>query len=109
MNWRNLTAGYSTNKGFGENLMSVISGMAIYFIIWWTSLFAMLPFGLRTQAEEQHVVPGTVPSAPARPHMWLAFLRTTILATIIFGLFWLITVKLDFGLDDIPHFFPDLD
>lgn len=88
--------------------MSVISGMAIFFIIWWTSLFAMLPFGLRTQAEENNIVRGTVASAPARPRIWLAFLRTTILATVIFGLFWFVTQKLGFGLDDIPHFFPEL-
>ncbi|WP_439272679.1 DUF1467 family protein [Pseudochrobactrum sp. HB0163] len=88
--------------------MSVVSAMAIYFIIWWISLFAMLPFGLRTQAEENYIVPGTVASAPARARIWLAFLRTTILASIIFGLFWFITQKLGFGLDDIPHFFPEL-
>lgn len=88
--------------------MSVMSAMAIYFIIWWTSLFAMLPFGLRTQAEDNHIVRGTVASAPARPRIWLAFLRTTVVATIIFGLFWFVTQKLGFGLDDIPHFFPDL-
>lgn len=35
--------------------MSLFSGIAIYFIIWWTALFALLPFGLRTQAEENEV------------------------------------------------------
>ncbi|WOC14915.1 DUF1467 family protein [Pseudochrobactrum sp. MP213Fo] len=88
--------------------MSIISGMAIYFIIWWTSLFAMLPFGLRTQAEENEIVRGTVASAPARARIGVAFFRTTILATVIFTGFWFITQKLGFGLDDIPHFFPDL-
>lgn len=88
--------------------MSIISGMAIYFIIWWTSLFAMLPLGLRTQAEENHIVAGTVASAPARPRIWLAFFRTTIVASVVFFVFWFVTQKLGLGLDDIPHFFPDL-
>lgn len=88
--------------------MSIISGMAIYFIIWWISLFAMLPLGLRTQAEENQIIPGTVASAPARARIGLAFFRTTIVATVIFTLFWFVTHKLGFGLDDIPHFFPDL-
>lgn len=92
----------------GEQGMSVISAMAIYFIIWWTSLFAILPFGLRTQAEDNHIVAGTVPSAPARARIGRAFLRTTVLATAIFAAFWFLTQHLGFGLDDIPHFFPDL-
>lgn len=88
--------------------MSLISAMAIYFIIWWTTLFAMLPFGLRTQAEENNIVPGTVASAPAQARIWLAFFRTTIVSCIVFGLFWFVTQYLNYGLDDIPHFFPDL-
>ena len=32
--------------------MSWISIAAIYFIIWWMVLFAMLPFGLRTQDDD---------------------------------------------------------
>lgn len=88
--------------------MSVISAMAIYFIVWWISLFAILPFGLRTQAEDNEIAHGTVASAPARPRMWLAFLRTTILATIIFTLYWFVTQKLGYGLDDIPRYFPEL-
>ncbi|MCB1491238.1 MAG: DUF1467 family protein, partial [Rhodobiaceae bacterium] len=31
--------------------MSIASGVAIYFLIWWLVLFAVLPFGVRTQAE----------------------------------------------------------
>ena len=33
--------------------MSWISGAAIFFIIWWIVLFAMLPFGLRTQDDDE--------------------------------------------------------
>jgi len=39
--------------------MSVSFAIAIYFIIWWTVLFAVLPIGVRTQAEDGAVVPGT--------------------------------------------------
>ncbi|QCI78785.1 DUF1467 family protein [Hankyongella ginsenosidimutans] len=31
--------------------MSLISGLAIYLIIWWTVLFTVLPWGVRTAAE----------------------------------------------------------
>ncbi len=88
--------------------MSIMSGIAIYFIIWWTALFALLPVGLRTQAEENNVTLGTVASAPATPRICRAFLRTTVVATLIFAVYYYVTQVSGFGLDDIPHFFPDL-
>jgi len=47
--------------------MAIGSALAVYFIIWWTLLFAVLPIGLKTQAEAGEVVPGSVASAPAKP------------------------------------------
>lgn len=47
-------------------LQIVLQGFAVYFIIWWMTLFAVLPIGLRTQADDNDVVLGTVPSAPTR-------------------------------------------
>lgn len=88
--------------------MTLVSGIAIYFVIWWIALFALLPIGLRTQAEENDVTLGTVASAPARPRIGRAFLRTTVVASLIFGLYYYLTQVAGFGLDDIPHFFPDL-
>ena len=38
--------------------------LAIYFLIWWLTLFAVLPWGVRNQEEAGDVVPG---SDPARP------------------------------------------
>ena len=63
--------------------MPIFSIFAIYFIIWWLTLFIVLPIGLRTQAEENEVVPGTVESAPARFRALRVFLLTTVLAAII--------------------------
>ncbi|CAN7327649.1 MULTISPECIES: DUF1467 family protein [Brucella] len=88
--------------------MTIVSGVAMYFIFWWITLFALLPVGLRTQAEEKEVTLGTVASAPAKPRIGLAFLRTTFVATAIFCLYYYMTQVQGFGLDDIPHFFPDL-
>ena len=88
--------------------MTIVSGVAMYFIFWWITLFALLPVGLRTPAEEKEVTLGTVASAPAKPRIGLAFLRTTFVATAIFCLYYYMTQVQGFGLDDIPHFFPDL-
>ncbi|MGL4496733.1 MAG: DUF1467 family protein, partial [Beijerinckiaceae bacterium] len=37
--------------------MPIGSLIAIYFVIWWIILFAVLPFGVRSQVEEGKVVP----------------------------------------------------
>ena len=48
--------------------MSVTFGIAVYFMIWWIVLFAVLPFGRpQTQDEAGDIVPGSEPSAPTRP------------------------------------------
>lgn len=69
--------------------MSLTFAIAIFFIIWWLSLFAVLPFGLRTQDEAGEVVPGTPESAPARPRLLRIFAINTIVASIVFAIFWL--------------------
>ncbi len=69
--------------------MSLSFSLAIFFIIWWLTLFAVLPFGLRTQDEVGEVVPGTPESAPARPRIFRVFAINTVVATIVFAIFWL--------------------
>ena len=49
--------------------MDILQSIAVYFFIWWITLFLVLPFGVRTQQEEGSVVPGTPESAPARPRL----------------------------------------
>ena len=39
--------------------MSLVTAIAIYFIIWWTVLFAVLPWGVRSQDETGTVAKGT--------------------------------------------------
>jgi predicted secreted protein len=87
--------------------MSWISVAAIYFIIWWTVLFATLPFGLKTQDESDDITLGTVPSAPGRPHMRKTVIRTTIVSLIIFGIFYYVTRVMGLGFDDIPSLVPE--
>jgi predicted secreted protein len=40
---------------------------ATFLVTWWIVLFATLPWGVRTQEEDDSVVPGTAPSAPVQP------------------------------------------
>ena len=68
--------------------MSVVLSIAVYFVIWWTMLFAVLPFGVRTQEEEGVVVPGTPESAPARPKLLRVALWNTLLSAVVFAIVW---------------------
>jgi predicted secreted protein len=86
--------------------MGWISFLAIYFILWWVVLFAMLPFGLRTQDEEDDVTLGTVSSAPRGPHMLRAFLLTTVVSGLIFGVFYAVILGFGLSFDSIPHLGP---
>ena len=87
--------------------MTWISAAALYFILWWLVLFVTLPFGLKTQDEEDDVTLGTVSSAPKGPHMLRAFVRTTIVSALILGGFYLLTKGLGLSIDDIPRIIPD--
>lgn len=86
--------------------MSIGTGVALYFLFWWLCLFAVLPFGVRSQAETGDINPGTEPGAPTKPHIWKKFLANSILAAIVFGIYWFVTVKMGYSLDNIPSPFP---
>ncbi|MDQ4062129.1 MAG: DUF1467 family protein [Pseudomonadota bacterium] len=88
--------------------MSFTSALAIYFIIWWTVLFAVLPWGVRAQHEDGAMVPGSAESAPIRPLLLRKALATTVVAGIVFGLFYGLVVQRWISLDDVP-FLPRYD
>jgi len=89
--------------------MSWISVVAVYFVAWWIVLFAILPFGVRTQDDEGGTVLGTVSSAPKGPHMLRAAIRTTIVTTLLVGAFFGVTRGLGYTFDDIPRIVPDFN
>jgi predicted secreted protein len=65
--------------------MSISSGLAIYFVLWWIVLFAVLPFGVRSQAESgTDPVAGTEPGAPVMPQMMRKLIWTTLVSLVIF-------------------------
>ena len=66
--------------------MSWTTAAAIYFILWWVVLFAVLPWGIRSQAESGEVVPGSDPGAPAVPNLLAKLGWTTLVATVVFVL-----------------------
>jgi predicted secreted protein len=69
--------------------MSAGSSIAIYFILWWLTLFVVLPFGIRSQAEAGEVSPGSDPGAPEKVRIGRIVLITSIVTFIPFGIFYL--------------------
>jgi len=66
------------------------SALAIYFLFWAFSVFLVLPFGVRTTEEAGgELVPGQAESAPHKFEAGKIAIRVTIVATILFGLFFL--------------------
>ncbi|MCI5075794.1 DUF1467 family protein [Oricola sp.] len=86
--------------------MNWISAVAIYFIIWWVVLFMILPVGVRSQVEENDVTLGTEHGAPVKPALGKKMALTTVVAGIIFGVFYLATVVMGYGIDDLPRIVP---
>jgi predicted secreted protein len=70
--------------------MDNVMAAAIYVFIWWITLFAVLPFGVRTQDEEGLVVPGTPGSAPAKPRILRIFVINTLVSAVVFAIVYAI-------------------
>lgn len=65
--------------------MSPFSLLVVYLIVWWLTLFMVLPLGVRGQAEENDIVHGSEPGAPVNSDIKRKAIITTIIATIIWG------------------------
>lgn len=87
--------------------MSWFSGFAIYFVIWWVTLFIILPHGNRSQAEEGDVILGTDPGAPLKSRLPQKLLLNSILAGILLAIYWILTSWLGLDFSDVPKFFPE--
>ena len=75
--------------------MNVTGAIALYFIVWWLTLFAILPIGVRSQEEAGEVVPGSEVGAPAAARMGYKVLLTTLVSIPVFLAIW-------FGADYFP-------
>ena len=82
--------------------MGLGTAFAIYFIIWWVVLFTVLPFGVRSQAEEGTITPGSASGAPSRPQLGIKVGVTTVIAGAVFAVvYWLIVYR-PIQLEDVP-------
>ena len=69
--------------------MGWVSGIAVYFIIWWVVIFAVLPWGVQS-AGDGDLVEGQERGAPRNPRIVTKMAVTTVVAAVIWGIVYLI-------------------
>jgi predicted secreted protein len=80
--------------------MGPVTGIAIYITIWWTVLFAVLPWGVTSHAQAGiDKGDGGDPAAPVDPKLKQKFLTTTWISALLWMVVWAV---LRFGLIDLP-------
>lgn len=67
--------------------MGTVTTVAVFFTVWWTVLFAVLPWGVRTPEQAEA---GMADSAPQKPNLLLKFAVTTLLAAVITAGIWMV-------------------
>lgn len=71
--------------------MGIGSYVAIFLVVWWTVLFAVLPLGNKTYAElGMEITDGGDPGAPYKPNLKRKFFTTTWVALVVVGIIWAI-------------------
>jgi len=69
--------------------MSIAFGFAVFLVIWWLTLFMVLPFGVK-RVDPDDLLPGEDPGAPAKPQLMKKFAITTALSVVLFAIFYFI-------------------
>ena len=71
------------------------SQAAIFLLIWFVVLFAVLPWGVRHSAEPE---PGHDPGAPVNPNLGRKALVTTAISLLLWGVYFYVTQILGYSL-----------
>lgn len=83
--------------------MKWTSAVAIYFILWWVTLFVVLPFGVKNAAETGETVEeGNEAGAPVVHGLAWKAMVTTLLASVIFVVLYWVLVNEMLNIGDLP-------
>ena len=72
-----------------------LSQAAIFLLIWFVILFAVLPWGVQPSAEPE---PGHDPGAPANPQLGRKAIATTVISLLLWGVYFYVTQVLGISL-----------
>lgn len=84
--------------------MAPLSAFVLFSVIWFMTLFIILPLRLTTQGEAGTTVKGTLESAPENPQLKRRFLLTTVVALVFWGIAVAIITSGWITLEDIDLF-----
>lgn len=73
--------------------MTITAALVVFAVLWFLTLFVMLPIGLRTQGDVGEVTPGTPESAPAeinirRKFFWVTVITLALWAPLCAFIIW---------------------
>lgn len=69
--------------------MKIGTAIAIYFVVWWIVLFAILPLGVKNAHEAgETTLEGNEPGAPVQHQMGRKALITTVVAAVVFAVIY---------------------
>ncbi len=63
--------------------MTISASIVLYAVVWFMTLFVVLPLRLKSQEEAGDVVPGTPSSAPADPQIKKRMKIVTLVGTVV--------------------------
>ena len=66
--------------------MSITAALVMFVVIWFMTMFVVLPIRARSQAEEGDVVPGTPEGAPANFRLGRTVLVVTLWAVLVWAI-----------------------
>jgi predicted secreted protein len=70
---------------------TIVFYVSVFLVIWWTVLFVVLPFGVKSHHEAGIDVPGGGdPASPVEPNLKKKFLMTTWIALGLTALVWVV-------------------
>ncbi|MCK8483502.1 DUF1467 family protein [Aliiroseovarius sp. S2029] len=84
--------------------MSITAAIVLYVVIWFVTMFVVLPIGLRTQGDEGEVVRGTHAGAPANFKLARTMIIVTIIGTVVWAIVAGIIVSGWITIEDIDWF-----
>jgi predicted secreted protein len=68
--------------------MNWVGYIAIYIVTWAICLFAVLPWGVHNQSDEDEVIMGTERGAPVHFHIWRKLVINSVLAAVVVALIY---------------------
>lgn len=67
--------------------MSFVSGIIVYLLVWWVTLFCVLPIGVQPH-HDMNI--GTAGSAPENPRLKFKFALTTLIAFVVWVIVYIL-------------------